>query len=403
MSAVNVGLTVSDPDLLIAGNSPFAPFVVASIKLYRYTTEALARADVSGSGGTVVTTFSIVPTTTERADPDIAGPFRYGYYDSGQLATSWYRYQFTNSGGGSTSALSEPWQGDNRDQWAVRDLIFEVGDLLGQSVIQGTASAGTTTTLTCTDVFKSSYRDALFYVGYYLAITRDAGGIGDAPEGEEVLIASVDTATGIATFDRAMTIAPASGDTFVISEYMKPSAMIRCFNRAREKMQIEQEMDIAVITKGNRFPAPAGVKSKKDVIRGFGVVQYANSDREDLEPVGVNVTSDGLRQWVECELFPSRANLLRLIVLRSYRDVEGAFSLMSDTTSCPVEWTRPAFAYTCVQELVRLDPDDTDYKALLADLQESALAASGIYAPDIQREAKSGYGRVLLPGPAQVS
>ena len=59
MSAYNVRVTVTDPDLLMAGDSPYADFDVTGIELYRWTTEDLARAGVAGNG-TLVTTFTLI-------------------------------------------------------------------------------------------------------------------------------------------------------------------------------------------------------------------------------------------------------------------------------------------------------------------------------------------------------
>jgi len=403
LSAANVTITVSDPDLLIAGDAPYAAFVVAYAKLYRYASETAARADTTGAGGTLVTTFTIVASTVAASDPDIAGPYRYGIYDSSQTADSWYRYLFTDSGGATLSPLSDPWQSDNADQWALRDILFEVGDLLGGAVVKGTATAGGSGTVTCTALFKSTKRDARVYEGWTLCVTQDAGGSSAAPEGEEKLIDSIDTATGIATLEDAFSANVANGDIFLLSAYLAPSEMIRIINRAREKMKVEDKIDIAIASAEDRYPAPAGVKSKSDIISVVGVRQYSNSNREDEFEIDYKPIMLNGRVWLEFSDYPESSTVARVAYQRSYRDVEGPLTAMGDTTSCPAEWWRPAFAFAIAEWLLESDPNEPEYQRLYDKFKDAALAASGEYAPDFERPAHLGAGRKVLPGPDQVA
>ena len=408
-SVANVVVTVTDPARLIAGTSDYLPYAAVSIKLYRYTTEALARADVTGSGGSLVTTFTLVATTTAASDPNISGPYRFGYYDASQTAASWYRYLFADATSANLSQLSEPWQADDRDQTQLRDILYEVGRLMGGSVQKLTATAGSTTTVVARDL-SSTKLDSRFYEGYYAYVTQDAGGTGAAPENEEAMVASyaptTSSTTGTITLDRTLTAAIAVGDIVLLSVYIRPSEMIAIINRTREKMQLVQTIDIALSDQEDRYPAPPGVKSDTDILEAYGVYQIAGGGttdtnyRERVFPIDVRLVSDGFRQWIETEETTGSTKLIRLRVLRSYRDIEGPLSAMSDTTSCPIEWWRPAFAYAVAQWLVESDESDPEYQRLLAQFKDEAAMASGRFAPDIQRRARKGNGRRIVPGPA---
>ena len=126
-------------------------------------------------------------------------------------------------------------------------------------------------------------------------------------------------------------------------------------------------------------------------------------NREQIFPIDVRLVSDGFRQWIETEETTAQTNLIRLRVLRSYRDIEGNLSAMGDTTSCPIEWWRPAFAYAVAQYLVESDESEPEYQRLLGQFQKEAAEASGRFAPDVQRRAKKGYGRRVIPGPAWIA
>lgn len=401
----NVLVTVTDPDRLMAGTSPMAPFVVNFLRLYRYVSEAAARADTNGSGGTLVVKWTLVASSTTVASPNIAGPFRWGTYDASQTADSWYRYLFADFGETVISLLSEPWQSDDRDSWALRDILFESGELLGGGAVkQGTATGGTTSTVTCATIFKSTLRDATFYDGWTLMVTKKAATPGAAPEGEEALIASVDTSAGVATLERPLSVAVANGDTFLISAFINPSEMVNIINRCREEMQLLQWVDVALSGDENRYPAPPSIKADTDIIRAYGIRQQL-SNREDEWELDVQVQSDGLRQWMTTNEDPSSVSpVIRLQVVRSWRDFEGKLSAMGDTTIQNIEWMRPCFAWAYASWLWEADENEAEFKAMVDQLTKKAAAASGRWAPQFVRPIKGGAGgRKLLPGPAWVS
>lgn len=400
MSAANVFVTVTDPDLLMEGSHPLAAFEAAKIQLYRYSSEANARAD---SSGTLVTTFSLVASSTAASDPDIAGPYRYGVYDSSQAAGSWYRYRFADTGLANFSALSEPWESDGRPSWALRDIIFEIGQELGGSIVKGTATAGAVNTVTCASLFKSTRADARFYEGWDLIVSEDAGGAAAAPEGESARIDAVNTSTGVATLERDLSAAVASGDVVMASSLIDFAELIRVINRAREKMRFEAIVDIALASAEDRYPLPYGVRSDDDVLDAVGVFQFANSNRENEYPVDYRVVFDGTRGWIEFSDFPETTPVVRLVVIRNYRDLEGELADMGDTTQAPIEWMRPAFAYAVAEHLVASDPEEPEYQRLRTMFEADARWAAAAFGPKTQRRVKKGYGRRILPGPVQIA
>lgn len=401
MAEANVVVTVPDPDkLMSATTSPYA-FAAAEIKLYRYTTEALARAATSASpGGTLVTTFTLVASTTAVADPDISGPFRFGTYDASQGAGSWYRYYFQSSGGGSLSPMSDPWEADNRPSWALRDVLFEVGSAMGESVIKGTADTNATANLVdCDALFKTVFADARFYEGWHLLCSYDAGGAAAAPEGEEARIDSVDVSTGIATLERALSAAVTSNDIILLSAFISFGAMIRAINRARERMKMLVTHDIALTKNENRYPAPYGVKSESDIVDARGVVvdSATNSNREYEFEMDIRVEFDGFRGWVYVDSDYPMSSVLRLRLERSYRDIEGQLLLMADTTQAPIEWLRPVACFAIAELLVEEDPENLEFKEMKGRWQMEAERASGAYAPEILRKIRRHSPTV--PGP----
>lgn len=397
MAAANVFVPVTNPDDLIAGTSPYASFVAAKIQLYRYSSEDNARDDTSG---TLITTFTLVASTTAAADPNISGPYRFGYYDSGQTTSSWYRYRFADTGLANFSPLSEPWRENESPQTTLRDVLYEAGKLLGETVEKATATGGSTTTAVLPTLLKSTKRDAHIYEGWWAFVSQDGGGLGAAPEGEEAMVDTVATDTGTATLDAALTTAIASGDVVLLSGLIRVTRMIEILNLVRERMQFTATHEIALTSDQNRYPAPYGVKSETDVLDGVGVMSYVNSHREDLFELDYRVVFDGARGWIEIGEYPGRANVARFTVLRSYRDAEGELSELSDTTVAPIEWLRPALAYGVASELVEADENDPEAQRLLSRLELLATQASGRFAPEITRKARSGYGRKLVPGPA---
>lgn len=401
MTDPNILYSVTDPDGLIAGTSPYANFAAAYVQVYRWSSEALARAGSTGVG-TLACTFTLIASTAERSDPDIAGPFRFGYYDASAGAGSWYRARFADSGLANFSPFSDPWEVDNAAEIALRDVIKEVGKGLGGSIDTYTAEANVTAgAIVITGLWKSTVRDAYLWTNQWVLVTQDAGGSGAAPEGEEALIASVDTGTGTATLERALTAAVTTGDTVLLSAWLQPSDIIKAINLAREKMHVPVSLDIALDAKSNRYPAPQGVRTRKDIISAFGVRRYANSDREDLFEIDVKPVHDGLRVWLEIGENPSSTPVARIQFLRSYREIEGELALMSDTTVAPLEWLRAAAAYEAAMMLVRSDPEEPEYARILALVEPDAANARDQFGPVIDRPMNPGAGRVVLPGPVE--
>lgn len=401
MAEVNVLVTVPDPDRLIAGTDPVAPFTVAKIQLYRYASEANARDNASG---TLAKTWDIVASTTARADPDIAGPWRYGYYDSSQIATSWYRYRFADSGLTNFSELSDPWQAEPA-QWALRDILFEVGDYMGGMAVKGTAATNADAGLIdCASLFKSTKRDARFYEGWWGLCSYDAGGASAAPELEEAIIDSVDTATGIATLDRDLTAAITASDTVLLLAMVSPSEMIRIINRVRSEMRVLVTTDIALTQGENQHPTPYGVWSETDVISGVGIVQWGGTaaNRENEFEIDYRVGFDGFRGYIEVDAPVGLSPVARFRVLRSYRDIEGELTTMGDYTQAPIDWMRPAFAMGIVDHLLGEDPTSPELNAMRGKYEEDLRQATARYAPKFERQQRRGYGRRVSPGPVEV-
>lgn len=401
MAEVNTIVTVRDPDRLIAGLDPVAPFVVAKIQLYRYASEANARDDASG---TLAKTWDIAASTTARSDPDIAGPYRYGYYDSSQVATSWYCYRFADSGLANFSAFSDPWQAEPA-QWALRDILFEVGDYMGGMAVKGTAGANADAGLIdCDALFLSSKRDARYYEGWWALCSYDAGGASAAPEGESAIIDSVAVATGISTLDRDLTAAVTTGDTVLLLAMLSPAEMIRIINRTREQMRVLTTVEIAITEGENQYPTPYGVWSETDVIDGVGIVQWGGNggNRENEFEIDYRVGFDGFRGYIEIDAPVGMSPVARFRVLRSYRDIEGELSAMGDYTQAPIEWMRPAFALAIVDHLLGEDPTSPDLNALRQRYTADLDRATGRYAPKFERRQRRGYGRKLPPGPVEV-
>ncbi|MEY4760825.1 MAG: hypothetical protein RLZZ200_681 [Pseudomonadota bacterium] len=399
MTATNVWVTITNPDRLMAGESALADFEAAKIQLFRYATETAARAD---TGATLVTTWSLVASNEQLTDD--AGPYRYGYYDDAQVSTSWYRYRFADDAVLQFGQLSDPWQAESAPAWALRDVLFEVGHKLGKSVEKVVAEANTDAScITATNPFKSTLVDSNFWDMRWVIVSEDAGGAAAAPEGEELLIASVDTATGVVTLERDASAAITTGDVVLVSSYMRPTDIVRCINEAREEMQVTVTQDIALANSENRYPAPRGVRSKSDIYDCVGVVAGGTgSNRETEFQLDFDIEFDGVRSWLVLTDYPGTTRVARVRYLLSYRDLEGDLSAMSDTTSAPIEWLRPAAAYKCAAALVDSDPDVVEFARLLGSLQGDAERASHRYAPDIMRRVKTGPGLHSLPGPRGV-
>lgn len=393
MPRSNVFVAVYDPDALLAGTSPYAPFVAERIQLYRYTSEAAARAD---SGGVLVTTFTIIagnePVTAE------AGPYRFGFYDSGATATTWYRQRYADAALANFSPLGNPWQTTNRNQTELRDLIFEIGTVMGDTVKRGTATGGTASTLNCAQVFKSTVRDARWYRGSFLFIEQTTDGL--APQGEEALIASVDTATGIVTLDNGLSATIDTGDIFQIHAYAPPSEIIRCINRVRERMFAIFNHDIALdktSTAGNKYPVPQGIRNKTDVYEVRARSTSVNTYWQAVEELNYIVEFDGFQGWIEFLSLPD-TNIVQVRYERSFRDYEGPMTALTDVTLAPIEWLRKAAAWEVYQWVDESESAADAFGRKVGMAADAVQMLSNRYAPESEpRPLQTGHRERIGP------
>lgn len=397
----NVILAITNPDGLIAGSDPYAPFAVAEIEVYRYATEAAARAQ---TGSTLVTTFTVVPSTTNPFTND-AGPWRYAYYDPDQTAYSWYRYRYSD-GVSTFSLYSRPWKPAPMRS-TLADLVFEVGQIAEEDVDRGTVKAGATSSninIDCPTIFKSTLRDRRWWEGAHLFIESNVNGSATAPEMEEALIASVDTATGIATLDRPLTANVEAGDIFQVHPMAPVARIIRSINLVRERMFTLVNHDIApetIAPTRNRYPAPPGVRSNADIISMRSILRsQGQPEHEDTWRTPYEVEFDGHSGWI---VFHGGFNgaTCRIRHEVSYRDLEGNLSLMSQYTLAPLEWLRKAAAWELFQWMDRSDQAATHFTQIAAVTAAELVTLSGRYAPSYQRDLNTGMKEPI--GPAEVA
>ena len=400
MSAYNTQVSVSDPDRLIAGDSPYADFEVTKIQLYRWTTEALARAG-SAAAGTLVTTFTLIASTEPATEA--AGPFSFKYNDTGQASTSWYRYRFTNTAITQTSGFSyPPNQADSRTQPSLREILFETANLMDESAEQATATAGSTTTITSLATFGSSLREDNFYTGHWAIVLTDAGGAAAAPEGEEAMIASDVASTGVLTLERALTAAIASGDVIMTSAYLRPTEIIRCINRAREGMKMLMRVDIAVHSREALYPVPVGVRKITDVYEVLGVTTPAGDSNADYEaPIMYSIYENGPNLFFRFFEDAWSFQTIRVVYEMSYYDYEGPLVAMGDTTNAPLPWLRAAAAAECMEVLTRDDSSQGAFVNIQASI-EKKLAVETMRAASRMPARKAVQTPRGLPGPRRV-
>lgn len=394
MAIQNVRVSVTDPDLLIAGNSPYAEFVVASIQLYRWSTEALARAG-NPAAGDLVTTWTLIASTEEQTED--AGPWSFTTYDSAAADTDWYAYRYVNAGVSLTSLFSDPWKVSRSASATLRDILWEIVCILGETGERGTATAGSTTSVTCAAKLGSSLRANNYFKGHWLTVLTDAGGLGAVPEGEEALIASDVASTGVATLDRTLTAAIASGDVFMTSALIRPSEMIRCVNRALEGMKVLQRIDVAVHPSTDVYGAPIGTRGVTDIYEVLGVQNYGvDTNTEGETPVHYETWSN--RGQVYVKVVDPQFPLVRVVSEVSYRDMEGQMALMGDTTSAPIEWLKYAAAAECMKILVRDDGENNDFMNMKLSIDSDLAIATGRYATRMPaRQAKKLRQRLVGP------
>ena len=400
MSAYNIRVSVSDPDLLMAGDSPFIDADATKIQVYRWTTEALARAGSAGAG-TLVTTFTLIAGSEEITEA--AGPFTFQYYDDAQVSTSWYRYRFADTALSQFSAFSQPWRPAEPKKTTLRDILFETGVILGEAAERGTASAGSTTTVTCTPVFQSTLLSNDFYKGHWLMVTQDAGGAAAAPEMEEALIASNVASTGVVTLDRTLTAAVGSGDIFITSAYIRPTEMIRCVNRALENMKVLRHVDIGLHSREYLYPAPIGVRVDTDIYEVLGVVEpYGETNHDDEVPIRYTTRSRDGQVWIKVQEDAFSYPYMRVYHELSYRDWEGEMTVMASETSAPLPWLRVAAAAECMEILTRDDSSQGEFANVAVSIERELAKYTARYATRMPARVAKSSGRELV-GPGMVS
>lgn len=395
--AYNVRIPVADPDALIAGDSPFAGFDAVYVQLYKWTSESAARTGTAGAG-TLVTTWTLIASTEQATEN--AGPFSFAYDDTTQAVGEWYRYRFADTGLAQFSSFSEPWPARRPTGATLREIIYQVGVVLGEAIERGNASAGSATSITCTPVFQSTLRQNNFWKGHWVLITQDAGGAGAAPEGQEALIASDVASTGVVTLDRTLTAAVASGDEFIVSAYMRPSEMIRCINRAREGMKALRTTDYAQYSTEDRYLAPVGVKAKTDLYSIAGIQDLGTDTNTIAEGDVLHETweEDGQVYFRVPAGDYAGYPILRLTYEVSYADLEGDLEDMGDTTYAPLAWLRYAAADECMEILTRDDSENGEFASVAMKIKNQLAIETGRYAPKMPaRRAKKLNKR--LPGP----
>lgn len=401
MPADNIWVAVDHPDRLRAGDDPLAAFAVRYIQVYRYSSESNARAD---SGATLLDagsgyTWEVIAESNDRTEA--AGPWRYGYYDSGQTDDSWYRYRFADASLVTFSPLSYPWQSDRRSEHTLRNLISEVGQVMREGVERGTIEAGSDADdAVVTSIFQSTLKDARWYKGAWLWVrsTTDGG----APENEERLIASVNTGTGTATVDRSFSAALGAGDVVEVFTLLRPSEIVKAINRVRERMKLVQNSRIAVSMvsgAGNRIPAPQGVYRKADVISVEELYTFTDSDWEDRNPIRYDVEFDGIDGWIVFHQLPDTDT----VVVRheiSWRDFEGELSDLDDSTEAPLQWLRKAAAWEAYRFIDASDEAPDNFARLAAMTAQEVYQLSAQFSPEVVRPLATG--RRKLVGPAEV-
>jgi hypothetical protein len=398
MPASNVTVSISDPKGVYDGTVPYCPFPARYILLYRFSTEAAARA---GTGGTLIEQVPSSGYTWQVRDPSLphtaeSGPYVYALYDANQSPSSWYRYRFAASDF-TLSLWSEPWEADSRFQVTLREILYQAGMELGDLFFVIDAATNANPGRVVSSYFRSSVADPSLYEGWWVLVT-EAGGV--APENQWAMIASVAPATGIATLDRDLSAPVTTGHRVLMTAAVAPDTLIRLVNRAREKMFAIRSQDYSINASTTRIRVPLGVKHEKDILEVLARETRAGVGME--QPVDWRAEFDGPDGWIYTTAGLYGVKVIRVRYLASYSAFEGNFTAMSDTTSAPIEWLRPAVAFSVADYLLRSDPGAQEYAALAQRLAEEATAAASRYGPDYTRAARRGHGRRLVAGPREV-
>ncbi len=102
------------------------------------------------------------------------------------------------------------------------DLLLEAYDKLGQATVSKATGGAVGTLIDSQQAGAYTDADTDDWKGGGIGIVRDSAGASAAPEKEFAFISGFDPSTGTFTFDAAMTVAPASGDTYFFTTSLFP-------------------------------------------------------------------------------------------------------------------------------------------------------------------------------------
>jgi hypothetical protein len=372
MPDTNVAVTIPQPNQLIEGTSPYAPFEARFIQLYRYSSAAAARSATSVAPGTLATTFTL--KTIDQPVTETDGPWRYAWYDSSQDSNTHYRYRLADATLALVSDLSYIWQADGRDSISLKNILLEVGSAMGGEGSRNVATAGDANSVTA-KAFQSTLLDVYSFRGQWLW---------NEANGEEVRVGTIAPATGVATFDRPIVTPFTNGTVFQLHALLPPSELINIVNRVRGEMFVLTWTHIGM-TGEELYPAPEGVYSEDDIVSADVAYGYSNVPRVDYVPVHVGVEFDGFRAWLRPRLGHNNYASLRVRVRRSIRDIEGDLTLPTDTTQALMNFLRPAVAWEAYRWLSEGDPDDEGFFQLTGMKRLDVTAAATRYQPHVVR------------------
>jgi hypothetical protein len=372
MPDTNVAVTIPQPNQLYEGTSPYAPFEVRFIQLYRYSSAAAARSATSVAPGTLATTFTL--KTIDQPVTEDAGPWRYAWYDSSQDSNTHYRWRVADATLALVSDLSYIWQADGRDSLSLKNIMLEVGSAMGGEGGRHVATAGDVNGLTA-KVFQSTLLDAYSHKGQW---------VWNEANGEEVRVGTIIPASGAATFDRPVVTPFTNGTIFQLHALLQPSELINIINRVRGEMFVLTWVHIG-LNGEDTYAAPEGVYSEDDIVAADVGQGYTNSSRVDYRPVHVNVEFDGFRAWLRPRLGSLNYSTLRVRVRRSIRDMEGDLVGPTDTTQALMNFLRPAVAWEAYRWLSEGDPDDEGFFQLTGMKRLDVTAAATRYQPHVVR------------------
>lgn len=232
-----------------------------------------------------------------------------------------------------------------------------------------TATAGSTTTLTCAAAFQSSVlpTDAGAYAWVFVPGTT-------APRQRRITATGLNGATGVLTLDAALGAAVGNGTVFEISRSLPPShessagvgnaegaSLLYCLNRALSHLLVDQrDYAVTLVSEQNDYALPAWLNRADrllDVLEptATGATRRTTWRHWELRPdAGANQL-----HFEEPYRFGSGSHTIHLVVKRpadgfmNDSETSGGFSAEGDSVS--VEWNqlRPgalAYAYAALRE-----------------------------------------------------